>query len=355
MSLFCLGHEPIQSQIDNFVWTLYGDGVVKTDDGAGNVTWSLPCNLDTGLIGNPRALDEGIACYFLRLMREAVYSFTGPAGPAGADGVNGNTQVSVLALPLVNPAIGGSVSFLANNASTITAGSWVFIEGSGWYFIDSVDSPPAPLVQFTGTFHQAASNTTGTAPAGSLVILVGAEGEGAQGPLGPVGPSGLAGATGPTGATGAGSNPSSINGFFYGDGGTDFSLPNADGQIKLVDFGTGAFSFDLSEQGTYLVLARVGWRFPTGSPTTAPSVSLLDVTPTLLAPPGAAINIPTQHLFLGYFFQTLVYTGFMALVTIADGVTHRFQLWVGSVQSYIPGNNPVFQANSTSMLYFKVA
>src|ERR1017187_5408533 len=57
--------ESLPSQIENFTDQFFGT-VVKTEIN-GVVTLSLRCQLDVGLPGNPRGVDEGLACYFLRL------------------------------------------------------------------------------------------------------------------------------------------------------------------------------------------------------------------------------------------------------------------------------------------------
>src|SRR5258706_4602955 len=79
--------ETLPSQIENFTLQFFGT-VFKTEvDGI--VTWSLPCSLDVGLPNNPRGVDEGLACYFLRLFNDGIVGLTGPQGAAGTAGTNG--------------------------------------------------------------------------------------------------------------------------------------------------------------------------------------------------------------------------------------------------------------------------
>lgn len=59
--------EPLQSALDNFITQFFGT-VVKTCDADGNIDWTLPCDLATGITGISRETGEGLACYFKRIM-----------------------------------------------------------------------------------------------------------------------------------------------------------------------------------------------------------------------------------------------------------------------------------------------
>ena len=61
-------HEPLPSTIDNFVTQFFGEVTKTCVDG--QIVWSLPCNLDTGIPGYPRQEGEGLACYFKRVLNE---------------------------------------------------------------------------------------------------------------------------------------------------------------------------------------------------------------------------------------------------------------------------------------------
>lgn len=61
-------NESLESALANFTEQFFG-GLTKTAVN-GAVVWTLPCDLATGLEGNPRLEGEGLACYFLRLMEE---------------------------------------------------------------------------------------------------------------------------------------------------------------------------------------------------------------------------------------------------------------------------------------------
>lgn len=73
--------ESLPSQLENFITQFFGE-VIKTEVN-GIVTWSLPCELNTGLPNNPRAAGEGLGCYLLRLIQNGVDGRTGPPGKSG--------------------------------------------------------------------------------------------------------------------------------------------------------------------------------------------------------------------------------------------------------------------------------
>lgn len=77
-------NEPLSSALNNFIISFFGS-ITKTcvDD---KIVWALPCNLDEGIPGFPRLPNEGLACYFLRVMEVMP---EGPPGPPGADGAPG--------------------------------------------------------------------------------------------------------------------------------------------------------------------------------------------------------------------------------------------------------------------------
>ena len=79
--------ETLPSQIDNFTLQFFGE-VVKTEVN-GQVVWSLPCSLTTGLPANPRGADEPLGCYILRLFQDGILGEQGPQGDTGETGANG--------------------------------------------------------------------------------------------------------------------------------------------------------------------------------------------------------------------------------------------------------------------------
>lgn len=60
-------NEPLQSALNNFITQFFG-AVTKSCDAEGNIDWLLPCDLATGILGFPREVGEGLACYFKRVM-----------------------------------------------------------------------------------------------------------------------------------------------------------------------------------------------------------------------------------------------------------------------------------------------
>ena len=80
-------HEPLPSAIDNFVTQFFGEVTKTCVDG--QIVWSLPCNLDTGIPGYPRQEGEGLACYFKRVLNELFiqYGMLGTMAFQNANGV----------------------------------------------------------------------------------------------------------------------------------------------------------------------------------------------------------------------------------------------------------------------------
>lgn len=58
-------NEPLSSALQNFQSAFFGS-ITKTCVN-GQIVWTLPCDLDTGLEGFPRIATEGLACYFMRI------------------------------------------------------------------------------------------------------------------------------------------------------------------------------------------------------------------------------------------------------------------------------------------------
>lgn len=234
--------ELLPSQIDNFTRQFFGTVTKTMVDG--QVVWILPCNLDVGLPNNPRANDEGLACYFLRLFLDGIVGLTGPAGATGPSGTNGRNAFTVVKAAFTQPSILSpqvAVSTVYNPA--ILAGLNVFIQGSGWYLVDTVD--PTGVLYLTLT--KALDGAPATINAGKLVVPAGYPGQSIVGPQGIQGPQGL---TGPDGNSWTDTNDLYNN----PSGGTDFNLPVAYGQV---DFSNSIASLTLPEAGVYLLTANV--------------------------------------------------------------------------------------------------
>ena len=109
-------NETLASTVDNFIEAFFGSVQKTVVDGA--VEWTLPCDLDEGLEGNPRADGEGLACYFLRLLQEGAASvndgvLTLPSIAADPDPVVGYGQIYVKSGALYFQSPGGTITPLA--------------------------------------------------------------------------------------------------------------------------------------------------------------------------------------------------------------------------------------------------
>jgi hypothetical protein len=129
----------LPSQIENFTLQFFGE-VVKTEIN-GQVVWSLPCSLDVGLPGNPRGVDEGLACYFLRLFRDGIGGLKGDKGCPGDPGADGHNSYAVVKQAFAQPTISNPLAQIVifPNPSILT-GMTVFVQGSGYYLVTDVQS-----------------------------------------------------------------------------------------------------------------------------------------------------------------------------------------------------------------------
>jgi hypothetical protein len=247
----------LPSQISNFTSQFFGE-VIKTEVD-GQVVWTLPCDLETGLTNNPRLPDEGVACYLLRLINQGIIGLTGPAGTDGATGATGNNGYTVTLATFTQPSPGSpNVQVVTAYNPAIVEGLQIFIEDSGYYLITATDNAGTLFL----TLLQAASGAPATISAGKLVVPSGPPGAtGLTGPAGPQGasiqgPQGDTGAQGPAGAQGdPGDNFTENNGQFYVTDGTDVALGVT---YVPVDFTSGVVQVSLINQGTYLLTAVVG-------------------------------------------------------------------------------------------------
>ena len=113
--------ETLPSTLDNFTQQFFGT-ITKTEVN-GQVTWTLPCNLDTGLPGNPRGSAEGLACYFLRLFSDGIVGLIGPQGDTGLAGNDGNNAYTVVTTAFNAPTVPSpTVQFNVIPSPAISAG-----------------------------------------------------------------------------------------------------------------------------------------------------------------------------------------------------------------------------------------
>lgn len=214
--------ESLPSQIENFTKQFFGS-VVKTEVN-GVVSWSLPCNLDTGLPNNPRTVGEGLACYFLRLFDEGIIGLTGPQGNSGANGTAGRNAYTVTLAAFAQPSSGApNTQVLTSYNPAILEGLNVFIDGSGWYVV-TLNDPSGTLFL---TLLQALPGAPAVIPAGRLVVPSGFQGASIVGPQGPQGPQGIQGP--------AGNTFTSTNGFYFAPVGTDYNLQVVYAPVNFVN------------------------------------------------------------------------------------------------------------------------
>lgn len=181
--------EPLQSTVDNFVKEFFGSVTKTCVDG--KVVWTLPCDLDEGIPGFPRIPNEGLACYFSRIMPLFAAGATGYTGFTGFTGPTGYTG------PAGIPASQGATGPTGPTGYTGPQGAASTVTGPTGY------TGPQGIQGPTGA----------TGPQGAASTVAGPTGyTGPQGPTGYTGPQGSAGATGPTGYTGpAGTGSYQIN------------------------------------------------------------------------------------------------------------------------------------------------
>lgn len=244
--------ESLSSQIQNFVDQFFGSVIKSEEDG--QVVWSLPCSLEIGLQNNPRAVGEGLACYFLRLFSQGIIGATGPAGEPGAPGADGKNAFTITLASFTQPTLGSpniQISTLFNPA--LLEGLYVFIDESGWYQITATDGAGALWL----TLVKELSGAPATITAGKLVVPSGFPGVSVTGPQGPQGTQGPQG--------GPGASHTEINGMYFASVGTNYNLQIA---YALVDFVNSSAALLLPAVGTYEITVSVDIIGLTGVATT---------------------------------------------------------------------------------------
>jgi hypothetical protein len=250
--------ESLPSQIQNFTLQFFGT-VVKTEVN-GVVQWLLPCSLDVGLPANPRGVDEGLACYFLRLFQTGITGLQGPPGARGPSGCDGRNAYTVTLQAFSQPSLGSPIAqVLTQYNPAILTGLSVYIAGSGWYRVTQANSDGTLFL----SLEESLVNAPSSIPAGSLVVIAGEPGApGLTGPVGPQGPQGLQGGQGPVGPIGPpgiqgppgtpGNTPVLAFGFAHGtdSGGADASVGSS---YAALNFGPGTFGFVAVATGTYFI------------------------------------------------------------------------------------------------------
>lgn len=235
--------ETLPSQIENFTKQFFG--VVTKTEVNGVVTWSLPCDLDTGLENNPRLPDEGLACYFKRLFEQGIIGLTGPEGDTGDNGEDGNNAYTVTLSSYAQPSgANPNVQVFTAFNPAIFEGLTVFIQTSGYYFVNATDGNGTLFL----TLIQATAGAPAVITAGKLVVSTGPQGTGPQGERG------IQGETGSQGNPGQ--SFTVTNGQFHAAPGNDYST-----QIiyATVTFGGDSAEVPLPTQGKYALTAVVAF------------------------------------------------------------------------------------------------
>lgn len=274
--------ESLSSQVTNFTKQFFGE-VVKTELN-GVINWSLPCSLDVGLENNPRLDGEGLACYFLRLFNEGIIGLTGPEGATGAAGTNGRNAFTVTLAGFVQPSTGSpNVQVLTSYNPAIVEGSYVFIQTSGWYVVNTSDVSGTLFL----TLAEAAIGAPAFINAGKLVVPSGFPGQSVVGPQGPQGTAGPQGVQGTTGAQGASGGTTTNNQFYFEDSGTNYELTAT---YAPVDFTASVATATLTDAGNYLVTVVADILGLVG-------VALTDVAELKLVNDTTATDVPGSEHF----------------------------------------------------------
>lgn len=294
--------ETLPSALENFIAAFFGS-VTKTEVN-GQIVWTLPCSLDVGLPNNPRGVNEGLACYFLRLFNDGILGLTGPKGDTGEQGVDGRNAYTITTSSFVPPTEASpSAQFNVIPNPVLAEGLEIFLAGCGWLQITQVFQNQTVFA----TLVKALSPQSAIIPAGTLVLPTGPRGAsikgdtGAQGPKGDQGIQGIkgdtgaAGATGPTGA--AGSPATAANSVVSVSGGTDYTVTAS---YSKVDFGASDLEVTLPTAGEYLVLVSIQclnnsgahrqWDFKLFNFTTTADVAESETRHALLDVAGATIE-----------------------------------------------------------------
>jgi hypothetical protein len=280
--------ESLPSQISNFTLQFFGV-VVKTEVN-GQVVWSLPCGLDVGLPNNPRGVDEGLACYFLRLFEDGIIGLTGPPGPTGANGTNGNNAYTVTLHGFTQPGLGNpNIQVTTAFNPAILVNTYVFIQSSGWYLVNAADASGVLFLQLI----QAVPTASGTITAGKLVLVTGPQGPSVTGPQGPQGIQGPQGVPGET--------VTLSNSYYFATVGTNFNLAVTYQQVTFIN---SAPALLLPGVGKYLVTAVVTVAGLGGVSTTDAAIVKLRNTTAAVDVPGSEQNI--TNLVPNQFSQIVI-------------------------------------------------
>lgn len=335
--------ESLPSRVENFTKNFFGD-VIKTEVN-GTVTWSLPCGLDVGLPANPRGMDEGLACYFLRLFNDGIIGLMGDPGAPGAPGAHGHNAFTVVLRAFNTPAVGQTVTVNTLYNPGILVNSFIFVDTSGWYEVVGKD-----LFGNLRLTLILASPGAGYVPAGKLAVPSGEPGQaipgspGDKGDLGPPGPNGFPGNTGLQGPAGAaGNNFLANNAVVANPGASNFDVTAA--AYANVTFG-GNFGFTAGNVGTYFVSVSWDWLGVAVNPGDA-AVATISNTTLGTQPLGAFTSV----------LSTAVGTGGQLNATLQGLITTTAPNQIICVQAQAPGSSGsfAFKASTASLNWMQIA
>lgn len=162
-----------ESAVVRMINTLFGPGGVIKTGVDGGISWTLPCNLDTGLESNPLNSGEALMCYFKRLAETANIPETigpdGPPGPVGPAGTPGWTRNTVA---FTRPV--GNVTFFLRPEVLLPffePQRVVFVEGLGWARVLFVAGPDVYC-----SVSVPIAEPVATIAVGSRIVVTGREG-----------------------------------------------------------------------------------------------------------------------------------------------------------------------------------
>jgi hypothetical protein len=342
--------ETLPSALANFIRSFYG--VLEKTEVNGEVVWILPCDLDTGLPGNPKGANEGLACYFKRLFEEGLHGLVGPQGDQGAPGAQGHNAYTITTTAFNPPSVGSSVQFGIIPSPVVSVGQVIFIPGTGWYLITEVFQTSVLFA----TLIESISSPSALISPGTVVLPVGPRGlsiTGATGPQGAKGDTGAQGATGATGSTGAtgatgaqGATATNTNDIVVPSG-ADYQLTNA---FAHVVFGTDELDTTLAVAGTYLFNVQLFCVNNSGAPK-AWAFKLVNQTTAVDVPhSGYSVEIPTT---------SVTHINFTVLVTTTVDA-HVIELQAlsavgGATELIRPGTGLSDDADSSQISYVKLS
>lgn len=80
--LDCQNNEPVQSMVQNFITSILG--AVEKVEVDGRCVWVLPCDLDGEIPGYAREANEGVLCYFRRILADGIVGEANTAANVGS-------------------------------------------------------------------------------------------------------------------------------------------------------------------------------------------------------------------------------------------------------------------------------